>query len=873
MERHSRPLAGEARSGQRQRRLLAVVAVLSVASFLGVAAPPGAYAAPTSESEPNGSPSTANAIALGEAVSGWTSGPSAADYDYFTFTTTEAGRANFLLTFPSGLPTGRAHSLTVYTPSETALFSFELTNADWDGSRLSNQATYLPAGTFVVLIYGWATDATWRQPYSLTVTSTPGNVETEPNNSAASADALTLGSTILGSTLTPLTGPWGADDDYFAFTTIEAGQAKVLLTFPSGLGTGDAYEVTLFTASGATLFTFDLTGADWDGGRIGNLAISLPAGSFRLKVSGDQDAATRGQPYSLTVTSTPGDVETEPNHWFTTATALPLGETILGSALTPKTETPYDDYYDTDYDYFAFTTAQAGRVSLEFTFPSGLGTARIFHITVLDASEKELYRFGVTGADWDGSRISDLPTYLPGGTFYLKVSGFRDRAGWGQPYSLTVTSTPGSVEAEPNDTPATATALDLGSTILGSALNASSADYDYFVFTTPQAGRVHLGFTFPSGLGTGDTYDVEVFNSARTALYEFELTAADWSGDRLANVTAFLPAGTFSVLVNGRQSDLAWGQPYTLTVTSTPDAGEIEPNYSAATANPLTLGTPIVGSSLGGVFSDRDYFSFTAPHSGRAVLDFTYEGAGTGTAYEVEFYSASGMRLTQVDLTAAQSGWFATFPIHVGAGTNYVAVTGFSSYTAWGRPYSLAVRMQFPTTAPPTVTGTPLVGGVLTVATGEWSPVPDTTTYQWKRNGVSIPGATGSTYRLTASDAGKSITVSVTASKSGYVTTSTTSAAKKIPTPKKFATVPTPRISGTTAVGRTLTVITGTWSPRATLTYQWKRNGVAIPGATTSRYVLTAADAGKKITVTVTGTRVGYAVTAKTSAAKAIRAR
>jgi formylmethanofuran dehydrogenase subunit E len=57
------------------------------------------------------------------------------------------------------------------------------------------------------------------------------------------------------------------------------------------------------------------------------------------------------------------------------------------------------------------------------------------------------------------------------------------------------------------------------------------------------------------------------------------------------------------------------------------------------------------------------------------------------------------------------------------------------------------------------------------------------------------------------------------------------------------------------------------------LAYQWKRSGVNIVGATTGSYVLTAADVGKTVTVTVTGSKAGYTTTAKTSAAtKAVTA-
>ncbi|SDJ53670.1 serine protease [Arthrobacter cupressi] len=77
---------------------------------------------------------------------------------------------------------------------------------------------------------------------------------------------------------------------------------------------------------------------------------------------------------------------------------------------------------------------------------------------------------------------------------------------------------------------------------------------------------------------------------------------------------------------------------------------------------------------------------------------------------------------------------------------------------------------------------------------------------------------------------------------------------------------PMPTISGTTKVGYTLTAVPGTWSPApVTLSYQWYRSGTPITAATATSYKLTASDAGKPITVRVTGRKTGYTAAAKTS--------
>ncbi len=170
------------------------------------------------------------------------------------------------------------------------------------------------------------------------------------------------------------------------------------------------------------------------------------------------------------------------------------------------------------------------------------------------------------------------------------------------------------------------------------------------------------------------------------------------------------------------------------------------------------------------------------------------------------------------------------------------------------------------TSAPtPTIAGTPVVGRTLTAKPGAWSPAP-ALTYQWFRSGTAIPGATAATYKLVTADAGRTITVRVTATRSGLETASTTSRPTAA-VARTFAKSPKPRIAGKAKVGKKLAAKVGTWSPRPTVKYQWLRNGKVIKGATHATYKLKKADKGKRITVRVTGSRAGYVTVVKTSAA------
>jgi hypothetical protein len=64
-------------------------------------------------------------------------------------------------------------------------------------------------------------------------------------------------------------------------------------------------------------------------------------------------------------------------------------------------------------------------------------------------------------------------------------------------------------------------------------------------------------------------------------------------------------------------------------------------------------------------------------------------------------------------------------------------------------------------TAPPVISGFPMVGTQLQASTGTWSGSPTSFVYQWFQNGVPIIGAVSQSYVPTVGDAGKQLTVGV----------------------------------------------------------------------------------------------------------------
>jgi hypothetical protein len=192
-------------------------------------------------------------------------------------------------------------------------------------------------------------------------------------------------------------------------------------------------------------------------------------------------------------------------------------------------------------------------------------------------------------------------------------------------------------------------------------------------------------------------------------------------------------------------------------------------------------------------------------------------------------------------------------------------------YTAATRtsPATAAVAAGTFSAAPvPAVTGTARVDATVTAVPGAWAPGA-TLSYQWRRNGTVIPGATSARYRLAPADRGASVSVSVTGRRAGYATVTRTSAGRTVSS-GVFGSAPTPTVSGRTTVGSVLTARAGAWSPSAALAYRWYRDGAPLAGATRTTYRVTSADHGHRLSVRVTGARAGYGTTARASAATGV---
>ncbi|MET0928955.1 MAG: CHAP domain-containing protein, partial [Aeromicrobium sp.] len=195
----------------------------------------------------------------------------------------------------------------------------------------------------------------------------------------------------------------------------------------------------------------------------------------------------------------------------------------------------------------------------------------------------------------------------------------------------------------------------------------------------------------------------------------------------------------------------------------------------------------------------------------------------------------------------------------------WASKTGYTAAFATSAPTLAVAPAPMSVSVKPAITGTAKVGEQLTASTGTWSRTGLSFTYQWLAGGVAVDGATSSTYSPRSVDVGTPLTVAVTARRSGFRTTTATSAATASVVAGTLTSVSRPSVSGTPRVGSRLTASPGSWSPTADYRYQWYADGRMIPDATERTYSPTIRQRAARMRVKVTARRAGFTTASVTS--------
>lgn len=346
--------------------------------------------------------------------------------------------------------------------------------------------------------------------------------------------------------------------------------------------------------------------------------------------------------------------------------------------------------------------------------------------------------------------------------------------------------------------------------------------------TPTVSGTAMVGKVLTLAAGTWDT--------GSTLTYQWKRGGVAISG-ATSTTYSLVSADLNATITVDVKATLAGNLPLTKTSAG---VGPVVAAAIVTQGTPTITGTAQVGMTLtgaAGVWESGVTFSYQWKRNGAAIT------GATSTSYV----------LTSTDL----------------ASTITLSVTGsnaFANATTTSAPTASVASGTFTSSAAATISGTYQAGTALTAVVVAWSPSP-AYTYQWKRNGAAIAGATSTTYMLVAADLGATISFDLTGTLVGYTTKTVTTTTGTAILSGTISPAPTPSIAGTLQVGQTLTASPGSWMVGVALTYQWFKGGVAIAGATTANYTVVASDAGANITVSVTGSATAYSTITKTSAA------
>ena len=230
-----------------------------------------------------------------------------------------------------------------------------------------------------------------------------------------------------------------------------------------------------------------------------------------------------------------------------------------------------------------------------------------------------------------------------------------------------------------------------------------------------------------------------------------------------------------------------------------------------------------------------------------AGASVTFSAAASGTPAPTYQW-----RLNGVNISGATAASYTIAGVTSASAGTYAVVTSNSAGSATSNGAVLTVNVA---TAAPVITTQPVSQTVTAGASVTFSAAASGTpapTYQWRKNGVNIGGATGAAYAIANVLSGDAGTYSVVATNSAG--TATSSGAVLTVNPVLVApAITTQPVSQTVTAGTSVTftaAASGTPAP----TYQWRKDGVSLSGATAASYTLASVAAANAGAYTVVAT-------------------
>jgi len=357
-----------------------------------------------------------------------------------------------------------------------------------------------------------------------------------------------------------------------------------------------------------------------------------------------------------------------------------------------------------------------------------------------------------------------------------------------------------------------------------------------------------------------DTYSAPATAEDDGAAFSVIVSNAVGSVESAAAKLFVMPADVApSITVQPADQSVTTGQTATFSVTATgseplsyqwqrnsaPISGATDSSYTTAAASSADDGalfTVIVSNPVGSISSHPARLGVSTASGGgvaptisgqpadvsiRAGQVATFTVTASGTAPLVFQWTRNGH-----NIPGANAASYSTPPV---AASDSGALFGVIIANDAGYVTSRGAKLTVSGTAPK-ITTQPADQTVAAGKTATFAVVATGTaplTYQWRKNGAAIGGATSASFTtgsLTSADSGATYSV-VVSNAAGTAT----SRGAKLTVSGTAPSITTQPQDQTIAAGKTATftvVATGS----APLSYQWRRNGTAIPGATSTSY-------------------------------------
>ena len=369
---------------------------------------------------------------------------------------------------------------------------------------------------------------------------------------------------------------------------------------------------------------------------------------------------------------------------------------------------------------------------------------------------------------------------------------------------------------------------------------------------------------------TAATYSIPTATAAHSGTYTVDVTAACGTVASSGATLTVNPlptasiSGTTTICQNATAPSITFSgsngtAPYTFTYTINGGANQ---TVTTTSGNTVTIAAPTgtPGTYIYQLVGVKDASTTTCSNtaSGTATVTVTamptaslsYAGSpycNTGSATPTfngttggTYSSTTGLSINAttgvIDLAASTPGTYAvTYTIAAAGGCAQVTATTSVTINA------LTVINTQP------VAQTVCIGTAVTFSVNASG---TTLTYQWRKGGVNIPGATNSSYSIASTNVADEDTYDVIVS--GSCGTITSNAVKlTVNTSPSIATQPSGQVLCAGASVSFSVVASGTG-----LTYQWQKDGVDIAGATGTTYTIAAVAANSegRYGVVVSGT-------------------